>query len=383
LLEEIEQFIENVFGQSFQWQGRGLNHLKIVTEQEVDSTVPLMLCNAPGHDVSGRVEAMARQDKKELTAIAMGSVEGFATAEKLIAAASKRGTWVMLKNCHLCTKWLQDTLVKKIQSFGSGTHPDFRLFITSEINSKLPTSVLRLSDIIVAEAPTGVKASLSRFFSSITNDRLQNPITNRLYMVLGWIHAVIQERLRYVPAGWSENYAFTEADALHALDVIDALVEDAAGGRKNVDPEKVRISHIVFFLSATRGINIKQFVFTFRLLHQIQLPWDALRSTLCKSIFGGRITKDTDQNILDNLVCMVFNSKCFNVNFKLVNIENSPCLPDGSSKDDCFSWVESFPSYSPPAWIGLDGTAELIRSKAIAKSVMKKFEIVQSVFSDE
>mmetsp|Transcript_12392 Transcript_12392/g.11983 ORF Transcript_12392/g.11983 Transcript_12392/m.11983 type:complete len:311 (+) Transcript_12392:1213-2145(+) len=310
-----------------------------------------MLCNAPGHDVSGRVEAMARQDKKELTAIAMGSVEGFATAEKLIAAASKRGTWVMLKNCHLCTKWLQDTLVKKIQSFGSGTHPDFRLFITSEINSKLPTSVLRLSDIIVAEAPTGVKASLSRFFSSITNDRLQNPITNRLYMVLGWIHAVIQKRLRYVPAGWSENYAFTEADVLHALDVIDALVEDAAGGRKNVDPEK--------------------------------LPWDALRSTLCKSIFGGRITKDTDQNILDNLVCMVFNSKCFNVNFKLVNIENSPCLPDGSSKDDCFSWVESFPSYSPPAWIGLDGTAELIRSKAIAKSVMKKFEIVQSVFSDE
>ena len=203
-----------------------------------------MLCSAPGHDVSGRVEAMARQEKKDLTAVAMGSVEGFSTAEKLVTAASKRGTWVMLKNCHLCTEWLQDVLVKKLQSLGTGTHSDFRIFLTSEINPKLPTALLRLSDIIIAEAPTGVKASLSRFFSNIPNDRLENPVANRLYLALGWIHAVVQERLRYVPAGWTQNYAFTEADAVHALDVIDALLEDSAGGRKNVDPEKVRLDQM-------------------------------------------------------------------------------------------------------------------------------------------
>jgi len=35
-----------------------------------------------------------------------GSAEGCTTAEPFIATASKRCTWMMLKNCHLCTDWL-------------------------------------------------------------------------------------------------------------------------------------------------------------------------------------------------------------------------------------------------------------------------------------
>ena len=303
-----------------------------------------MLCSAPGHDVSGRVESMAREEGKELAAVAMGSVEGFKTADSFIASASKRGSWVMLKNCHLCTDWLRESLVKKIQSFGAGTHPDFRLFITSEISPKLPTGLLRVCDIIVAEAPTGVKASLSRFFSSISHERLQNPVRNRLYLVLGWIHAVIQERLRYFPAGWSERYEFTEADAIHALDVIDSLVDEAAGGRQHLDPEK--------------------------------LPWDAIRSTLCMGVFGGRVTNPVDQEALDTLVNSVFIEECFNVNFKLGETAEAPCLPEGSTKDECFEWIENLPSHAPPALIGLDGSAEEAREKRIAESVLKKIGIV-------
>lgn len=341
--ELIKNVLDN-FGQTFPWQGRALNDLQSVTENEINAAVPLMLCSAPGHDVSGRVESMARVLGKELATVAMGSAEGFKTADSFIASASKRGTWVMLKNCHLCTDWLRESLVKKIQSFGAGTHPDFRLFITSEINPKLPTGLLRISDIIVAEAPTGVKASLSRFFSSISHERFQNPIRNRLYLLLGWIHAVIQERLRYFPAGWTERYGFTEADAIHALDVIDSLVDKAAGGRQHLDPEK--------------------------------LPWDAIRATLCKGVYGGRITIQCDQESLDQLVNSVFVVESFNMNFKLGEADEAPCLPDGSTKDDCFEWIESLPSHSPPELIGLDGKAEAAREQRIAESVSKKISVV-------
>ena len=44
---------------------------------------------------------MALQEKIELFSVAMGSDEGFISAEKLVTTGSKRGTWVMLKNCHL------------------------------------------------------------------------------------------------------------------------------------------------------------------------------------------------------------------------------------------------------------------------------------------
>ena len=108
-----------------------------------------------------------------------------------------------------------------------------------------------------------------------------------------------------------------------------------------------------------------------------------MRSTLCKSIFGGRITTDIDQDTLDRLVGNIFIPECFNVNFKLVEAEKSPCLPDTSSRNDCFSWIESLPSYTPTVWIGLDGSAEQIRSKAVAKSIMGKFDRVQAVLSEE
>jgi len=238
--DDITVLIDKSFGSSFPWQGRGLNDLKDVAFKDITSMVPLLLCSAPGHDVSGRVEAMAKSNSKELLSVAMGSAEGFQIAENFIATASKRGTWVMLKNCHLCTDWLEDTLVQTLQSLSTGTHRDFRIFITSEISPKLPTALLQISDVIVAEAPTGIKASLSRFFSSISSERFGNSVQNRLYLILGWVHAVVQERLRFMPNGWSEQYQFTEADATHALDVIDSLVDDAFGKRKqNIDPEKL------------------------------------------------------------------------------------------------------------------------------------------------
>mmetsp|Transcript_17192 Transcript_17192/g.32539 ORF Transcript_17192/g.32539 Transcript_17192/m.32539 type:complete len:4250 (-) Transcript_17192:45-12794(-) len=348
-IETISECISSVFGKQFPWRGRGLNDLVHVTQTEIDSSTPLLLCSAPGHDVSGRVESIARKMGHEMESVAMGSIEGFVTAERMLMTASKRGTWVLLKNCHLCTEWLENTLVKKLQSLGSGSNPKFRLFLTSEINPKLPTALLQLSDVIVAEAPSGIKASLTRFFSNISSERLNNPLRNRLYLLLGWIHSVIQERLRYVPSGWSEAYEFTESDALHALDVIDALLDDASGGKQTSDPEK--------------------------------LPWDAIRTTLCKSIFGGRITQDNDQKILDDLVSSVFLPDSFDVNFKLVDGEDSLCLPDGTTMKECMGWIENLSEYTPPTWIGLDGSAETIRSRTIAKLVLSKVDKMQNTIS--
>jgi dynein heavy chain 1, cytosolic len=347
--ELIEQCLE-VFGQEFPWQGRAFSDLTEVCEHEICSTVPLLLCCSPGHDVSSRVEGLARELNKDLSAIAMGSSEGFDTAESLVATASKRGTWVLLKNVHLCTDWLRETLVKKVNSLGPGTHKDFRLFITSEINPRLPTALLRLSDKMVCQAPTGIGAFLSRLFSSIPKDRFSSPVRSRLYLLLAWTHAVIQERLRFVPNGWSEAYEWSEADAIHGLDVIDSLLDD--GGRQVSDPER--------------------------------LPWEAIRSTLCKGVFGGRITHEVDQKVLDDLVNALFVPNSFNVDFRLVlGVTESPSMPDGSSREAVKDWIASLPSRTPPTWIGLDSSAEMEREKRMADDVVRKVVAIQQKCSQE
>ena len=335
--EKLVQVALDTFGPTFPWPGRALNHLLDVTLNEIGPTVPMLLCSAPGHDVSGRVEAMARETNQELAAVAMGSDEGYATADSMVAQASKRGTWVMLKNVHLCIDWLRDSLMKRLQGLGATTHSNFRLFVTSEIHPRLPAALLQLSDTIVAEAPTGMQSSLTRFLSSIAKERWSQPLRNRLYLLLGWTHAVIQERLRYVPKGWTQAYEFTEADATHALDVVDSLLEG-----KDLDA----------------------------------LPWDAIRSTLCKGVFGGRITADEDQSVLEALVGRLFVPESFNVDFELV--PGGPVvLPETTTREACWAWIGGLPGHTPPTWIGLDATAEVEREQRLVASVLEKAKRVQ------
>jgi len=50
----------------------------------------------------------------------------------------------------------------------------------------------------------------------------------RLYFLLAWFHAIVQERLVYVPLGWSKRYEFNESDLRCACDTIDIWIDSVA-----------------------------------------------------------------------------------------------------------------------------------------------------------
>lgn len=50
----------------------------------------------------------------------------------------------------------------------------------------------------------------------------------RLYFLLAWFHAIVQERLRYVPLGWAKYYEFNESDLRVACDTLDTWIEATA-----------------------------------------------------------------------------------------------------------------------------------------------------------
>jgi dynein heavy chain 1 len=79
--------VTSVFGEAM--LNRPESQLQEVVEQEAGATSPLMLCSTAGHDASGKVDSLASAVGIRLRALAMGSADGFATAESYIATAVK------------------------------------------------------------------------------------------------------------------------------------------------------------------------------------------------------------------------------------------------------------------------------------------------------
>lgn len=311
-------------------------NLAEMVAQEVPPATPLALVSVTGYDASYRVENLVQTAGVKCASVAMGSQEGFALADQAIALAARQGTWVLLKNVHLAPSWLGQ-LEKKLQTLNPNRN--FRLFLTMEANPVIPVNILRQSRILMNEPPPGIKANLLDSLRGIPQGRLaQGPAEkSRLYFLLAWFHAVVQERLRYAPLGWSKKYDFNDSDMSAAFGTIDAWINSVAKGRANIDP--------------------------------VTIPWDAVRTLVKQSVYGGRIDSDFDQKLLDTFVDSLFTPSAYNLNFDLVPRQDGNAvlaIPEGTKIDHFLSWVQDLPDREPPSWLSLPPTAE--RVIAIAQS---------------
>uniref|UniRef100_A0A8C5Q446 AAA+ ATPase domain-containing protein n=1 Tax=Leptobrachium leishanense TaxID=445787 RepID=A0A8C5Q446_9ANUR len=330
LLAMAHIFVSTILGDSFMSVIDQPLDLAHIVDIEVKPSTPILMCSVPGYDASGRGEDLAAEQNTQITSIAIGSAEGFNQAEKAINTAVKSGRWVMLKNVHLAPGWLMQ-LEKKLHSLQP--HACFRLFLTMEINPKVPVNLLRAGRIFVFEPPPGVKANMLRTFSSIPVSRICKAPNERarLYFLLAWFHAIIQERLRYAPLGWSKKYEFGESDLRSACDTVDTWLDDTSKGRQNISPDKI--------------------------------PWSALKTLMAQSIYGGRIDNEFDQRLLNTFLERLFTTSSFDGEFKLackVDGHKDILMPDGIRREEFVQWVELLPDTQTPSWLGLPNNAERV-----------------------
>ncbi|CAJ1328908.1 unnamed protein product [Effrenium voratum] len=342
------QLVETVLGKGF-LDLPAFNLADIIAKDSKASS-PIMMVSVPGFDPSGKVTELAQVQKKSLQSAAMGSEEGFNVADKAIRAASNAGTWVLLKNVHLAINWLTE-LEKKLYSM----HPqqNFRLFLTMEFNPRIPANLIRLSRVYVFEPPSGVRASLRRSFAQVLPpDRTdRQPVERcRLHFLLAFLHAIVLERLRFFPVGWSKKYEFSDADQMCGRDIIDAWVDSVSnqGQLSNISPDKI--------------------------------PWDALRSILSESIYGGRVDNEFDHAVLKAFINHLFRAESFERDFNL-NMESSKehCLssPDGRKREQFLEWIDNLPAKGSPTWVGLPVHAEQMLRINRANHTLQRWLLLQ------
>ncbi|KAI0762764.1 dynein heavy chain protein 1 [Fomes fomentarius] len=351
LLQSTAAFVRNVFQADI--AAEAAYELAKVVADETQPATPVALVSVPGYDASYRVENLVQNTGTRCTSVAMGSQEGFTLAEQAVAMAGRQGSWVLLKNVHLAPSWLGQ-LEKKLQTLNP--HRNFRLFLTMEANPSIPVNILRQSRILMNEPPPGIKANLSDSLRSIASSRLaQGPAEKvRLYFLLAWFHAVVQERLRYVPLGWSKTYDFNDSDMAAAFNTIDTWLNSIAKGRANVDPASI--------------------------------PWDAIRTLVKQSVYGGRVDSDFDQKILDAFVDGLFTPSAYNVDFDLVpSVTGSQVLtvPDGTKLEHFLSWVQQLPDREPPSWLSLPPTAERVIAVAQGHELLGKLRKMRMLADDD
>ena len=355
LIIALENYVAVVFGPEFRMKlqnDSSFQDIRNFIEYDSTASSPIIICSEPGHDyVLGKVTELAEENGRKIFDIAMGSPEGCTEAKKRILEAAKKGYWVLLRNVHLCSEWLKG-LEKEVRTLCE-VHDQFRLFLTADIThaEELPPVLIRKSEIIIAEAGKGIKTSVVRFLSLVPSSKKQKHSIsgNKLYVLLAWLHSVLQERSRYTPVAWSKKYEFSENDAKFAIKVLDAWLEE----RNNCDHAN------------DTG----------------KIPWVALRTLLSQSVYGGQIDRFVDQNILESIIRDIFNADTYSGLTPLVidtrTGEKILTLPDDLSLENLEVWLDALPNGNSPIFLGLSASAERQHQEELGRKCLSQLDYLQ------
>ncbi|XP_075256614.1 dynein axonemal heavy chain 10-like [Convolutriloba macropyga] len=228
--------------------------------------VPIVFILSPGTEPANDLMKLADRvgmGTSKLKMLAMGQGQE-KNALALLEQCSQRGMWLLLQNCHLLVKWLRD-LEKSLEKI-TKTHPDFRLWLTTDPTPDFPIGILQRSMKVVTEPPNGLMLNLRSTFFKIPSGAFTDSVHDSfgpLVFVLAFFHAVVQERRKYGKVGWNIPYDFNESDFQVCMQIVDTYLTKAA----------------------EQG--------------DVKLPWNSLKYLIGEVMYGGRAIDSFDRRILN------------------------------------------------------------------------------------
>ncbi|OBS73367.1 hypothetical protein A6R68_12044 [Neotoma lepida] len=261
----VKNFVEEKMGSKFV-EGRSVEFSKSYNESS--PSTPIFFILSPGVDPLKDVEALGKKlgftiDNGKIHNVSLGQGQEV-VAENALDVAAEKGHWVILQNIHLVARWLS-TLDKKVERYSSGSHDDYRVFISAEPAPTpethiIPQGILENAIKITNEPPTGMYANLHKALDLFTQDTLEmctKEIEFKcILFALCYFHAVVAERRKFGAQGWNRSYPFNNGDLTISINVLFNYLE--------ANPK---------------------------------VPWDDLRYLFGEIMYGGHITDDWDRRL--------------------------------------------------------------------------------------
>lgn len=248
-----------------------------------------------------------------------------------------QGHWLLLQNCHLSLYFCDEIMQTVIDS--EEIHANFRLWLTTEKHPQFPIGLLQMSIKFTNEPPQGIRASLKRTYSDITQDTLDysnHPSWPMLLYSVAFLHTVVQERRKYGALGWNVPYEFNQADFTASIQFIMNHLDD-------LDPK--------------RGIS-----------------WNTVCFMLGEVQYGGRVTDDFDKRLLCTFTNVWFSDGLLQPGFKFY--EGYP-LPDYKTIDEYHDHIINMPLQDIPEVFGLHSNADISYQINTAKGILDTILSVQ------
>jgi len=325
-----------------------LNYKKILHQSS--SVTPVVFILSPGSDPGREVTKMSDEFGVRLKATSMGQGQG-PKAEKDLSVAVPRGQWVLLANGHLLWRWLHSKLEKFLEKLEEmKPHKDFRLWVTTEPTENFPLSILQMSLKVVTEPPNGLKLNMRQSYSKVEEDDLASCPHKRfrpLVYVLGFFHAVVQERRKYGRIGWNVAYDFNESDFRISLSIMNTYLTKA------------------FDRDGMNG----------------PIPWDTFKYLIGEAMYGGRVVDSFDrrglgvylEEYMGDFLFDKFNRFAF-----YHTQEDSYVVPEHGHVDIYKTQVENQPRVNTPEVFGLHSNAEIGYFTTASKDILGQIFSLQS-----
>ena len=187
--------------------------------------------------------------------------------------------------------------------------------------------LLHQSIKITSEPPKGIKPSMIRSYTSIINsktdladynDSKKLDIWQRLYLSLSFFHAIVRERRRFGPLGWTAQYDFNDSDFRVSMIQLQLMVDSY---------EKV--------------------------------PFKALRYLTGLCNYGGRVTDDRDRRTLATILDDFYNEDVIgDETYHIVNQRfKKYYIFKGETAREYLDYVKHLPDEESPQLMGLHDNA--------------------------
>jgi dynein heavy chain len=316
------------------------------TYEDSTTTTPIYFILSPGADPVKEVEAMGKKVVPTFAQcyhnVAMGQGQDVVAMAKL-DIAHREGHWVMLQNVHLMPKWCIE-LEKKLDVFAiENSHPNFRLFLSSDPNKGIPIGILERSIKLTNEPPEGMLANLRRSFALFSKEDFEDrdAKVKAILFALCHFHSLMLERKKFGPLGYNMNYPFAAGDLRDSAQVLYNYLEGSSS---------------------------------------VKIPWDDLRYIFGEIMYGGHIVDDWDRRMCEKYLFYFMRDELLDEIEMIPYADGRLCWPSPQPgpHEKYVEHIETMPAESP-LFFGMHPNAEINFRTVQCEKV---FDILMSLVGD-